>query len=306
VIFKGPCGPLIKDLDEEILAKEDEPDGPRKEASQIIKNLRKEITTLNGLLTVLGPRYTSWSKDRTIISGLLVDIDLSNNSKKDIWQQDIYKSILRKIGMISPGHLFRNAATMYKGFSWCPTSLFSMPRDSSNDSLTIDKNGNVKGNWRLIRVDDALEKNCFWNGIHPLIKEQLQDALKYPRRCVLLASSDAKSMDRALLVKVIGKREIPTTICCQYVGTVWFLQELTRREDADDWIPMDVTLLGHTDNTQATAVGNAWKLVKKLRKETSIEQSHYADGEKTRGGESEAHPNTQAIKGEEDPIHGEG
>ncbi|EAU33239.1 predicted protein [Aspergillus terreus NIH2624] len=63
VIFKGRCGPVIKDLDEEILASEGEEnnrkdeDEARRRASQIIRNLRKEISSLNELLTVLGPRY---------------------------------------------------------------------------------------------------------------------------------------------------------------------------------------------------------------------------------------------------------
>ncbi len=72
VIFKGPYGPLIKDLDEQILAKDADSDGPHKEASDIIRNLRKGITNLDDLLTVLGPRHTSWPKDMAIISGLLV------------------------------------------------------------------------------------------------------------------------------------------------------------------------------------------------------------------------------------------
>ncbi|KAH8748290.1 hypothetical protein F5883DRAFT_436584, partial [Diaporthe sp. PMI_573] len=57
VIFRGPCGPLIKDLDEQILAKNDETHGPRKEASDIIRNLREGITNLNRLFSVLGPRH---------------------------------------------------------------------------------------------------------------------------------------------------------------------------------------------------------------------------------------------------------
>jgi len=105
-----------------------------------------------------------------IVYGLLVGVEvMPKDPQQDLWQQDIYKNILREIGNISPGHLFHDAATMSKGFSWCLTSLFSMPRDSSDASLTIDKNDNVKGRWGLIRVDDVLEKNCFWNGMHPLI-----------------------------------------------------------------------------------------------------------------------------------------
>jgi hypothetical protein len=87
VIFKGPCGPLIKDLDEQILVKEGDPSNPRKKASKIIEKLRNKITTLDSLLTVLIPRYMFKPKDRAIISGLLVDVDLRpNNSQKNIWQ----------------------------------------------------------------------------------------------------------------------------------------------------------------------------------------------------------------------------
>ncbi|KAH8748283.1 hypothetical protein F5883DRAFT_436614, partial [Diaporthe sp. PMI_573] len=57
VIFKGSCGPLIKDLDEQILAKDGDPDVRRKEASNIIRSLRDGITNLNKLLTVLGARH---------------------------------------------------------------------------------------------------------------------------------------------------------------------------------------------------------------------------------------------------------
>jgi len=104
VVFKGSCGLVIKDLDEEILAKEG--DGPRWAASNKIRALREGITTLNDLLTVLKPRYTSWPKDVCIISGLLVNVDLSSDAQREIWQQDVYKRILKKIGKISSGHLF--------------------------------------------------------------------------------------------------------------------------------------------------------------------------------------------------------
>ena len=41
VVFKGPHGGLIiRDLDEEILAKDDEAEGPRKEATRMIRLLR--------------------------------------------------------------------------------------------------------------------------------------------------------------------------------------------------------------------------------------------------------------------------
>ncbi|KAF7588227.1 hypothetical protein BBP40_005978 [Aspergillus hancockii] len=60
VVFKGPCGPIIKDLDEEILAGEDDnTSAGHRVATDIIRNLRKRITTLDGLLTVLTTRPDS-------------------------------------------------------------------------------------------------------------------------------------------------------------------------------------------------------------------------------------------------------
>ncbi|KAJ5474418.1 hypothetical protein N7475_003984 [Penicillium sp. IBT 31633x] len=115
VMFKGPCGPIIKDLDEdiltkyeELLAKDGKPESPREEASQIIWHLRKDIKTLNHLLTVLGQRHTSWPKDIATISALLVGVVPKER------QQDTYKSILREFGYLAPGHLFHNSTTMSK------------------------------------------------------------------------------------------------------------------------------------------------------------------------------------------------
>lgn len=297
VMFKGPVGPIIKDLDTEILAKDDSGLDQHKGASDIIRSLREGISTLNDLLTVLGPRNTSWPKDLAIIAGLLVGVEVApKDPTQDIWQQDIYQNILRKIGKISPGHLFHNAATMSRGFSWCPTSLFSMPRDPSNASLTIDKNGNINGSWQLIRVDNSLQKSCFWNSMHPLIKSKLQDALKYPTEHVLLAKTDTELVDRALLVKVIGEKGIPAAICCQYVGTVHFRQELTKGKALDDWILMDVILFGDAYDTHVTPTENAWKLVGKLQRGKTTSK-------KIRRGGSEADPNTQVIQDMEDPTH---
>ena len=68
VAFNGPYGPLIKDLDEEILATYDH-DKPHYQASEIVRKLRAPVTSLIDLLTVLGLRYTSEAKDRAIVSG---------------------------------------------------------------------------------------------------------------------------------------------------------------------------------------------------------------------------------------------
>jgi hypothetical protein len=221
-------GHLIKDLDEEILAKDDEPDGPRKEASGIIKNLRKRIMVLDDLLIVLGPRHTSWPKDMAIISGLLVGVTPTE------LQQDIYKSILRGIGWLSPKHLFHNAATMSK-VSWCPTNLLNMPIANSNCSLRIAKDWDLIGPWKVIPVNKHLEKKCVWSGTHALMKARAQRALTHPDKCVLLAEPGVELVDKALLVEVMKKRGITKLLCCKYVGALRFHPAM-RKEDIKEYI----------------------------------------------------------------------
>lgn len=219
VIFKGPVGPLIKDLDEEIIEKDGKSNSPRQKASQIIKSLRKGIDTLNNLLSVLGSRYTSWAKDIATISALLVDV------AREEQQQDTYKNILQKFGRIAPGHLFHNAATMTKEFSWCPAKLFDLPLDASKPTLSISPNGDLEGKWRVIPADPETEKACWWSSTHSLVRRKLQAALRHPQMCWLLAEcrpgQEAVPVTRALLVK---ETKVPSRY--QYVGVLYFQEKL--------------------------------------------------------------------------------
>ncbi|KAJ5173842.1 ankyrin repeats (3 copies) domain-containing protein [Penicillium coprophilum] len=221
IIFKGPQGPIIKDLDEEILAKEDSDEEDkhevrRRRASQIIRNLRRPITSVNKLLAVLGSRYTSWPKDLSIISALLVGVE------PDESQQNTYMRIVRKLAKVSPGHLFHNAATMSGGSSWCPTSLFSMPLDNNPRSSLGFSDTGIEGKWRIISMGKALESNFMWTGSHPLIRHRIQDTLKkYPKRCLLLAECGSEPTQRALLVRILSEGgENFQPIRCQYVGAI--------------------------------------------------------------------------------------
>lgn len=232
VIFKGRRGPVIKDLDEEILAKDDEPDGPRKEASRIIQSLRNGVTSLNDLLRVLGPRYTSWPKDMSIISALLVGVAPEEQ------QQKTYVRILKKLGRISPGNFFHNSATMSSDFGWCPTSLFNMPLDRSHSdgSLLISGNG-VQGRWRVIPMSATLEELFLWSHSHPLIRRQLQNALQHPDRCRLLAESVDDPIERVLLV-----RETQKALNYEYVGALHLRQGL-KAQEVEGCAELDVTIL---------------------------------------------------------------
>ena len=79
VVFTGPNGLLMKDLDEEILANTNDSSilHLRRITTKVITKPRSRgITEVNDLLAVLGPRHTSWPKDIAIISGLPVIYDV--------------------------------------------------------------------------------------------------------------------------------------------------------------------------------------------------------------------------------------
>ncbi|KNB20746.1 hypothetical protein FOXG_22917 [Fusarium oxysporum f. sp. lycopersici 4287] len=302
VIFKGRCGPLIKDLDEEILAKDNEPDGPRKEASWIIKSLRKNITTLNELLTVLGARYTSWPKDRAVISGLLAGVEVApKHPQKDIWQQDIYKGILRKIGSVSPGHLFHNSATMSK-VCWCPTSLFNMPMTDLEASLKVTENLDLIGTWRRIPVDYVSEKRYIWNGTHPLVEQQLRSHLRALDKCALLAEYHTESVGRAILAKEVAKER--TTSSYQYVGAVYFHPALTEDDfDKDDWYGTEAILLNDAER-MLRRDGSTCELdvgLSNLQRGMSVEQFHFSNCDLTGG--TERRSSSETASREHDQAH---
>lgn len=237
IIFKGRWGPVIKDLDEEILAKPDEPDCSLREASLVIRNLRQNITKLNDLLTVLRSRYTSWPKDVAVISALLVGVPVQER------QQDIFKSIVRKFGRITPGHLFHNATTMSTAFTWCPAKLFDLPLDTSEPSLVISEEGHVRGSWRVIAVQPTVENHIWWDSTHALIRRQLQHALLDSQNCLFLAELGPSPIRRALLV-----RKTQEAGHYRYIGAVHFHSEW--REEYHE-VEAIVTISSFQDETES-------------------------------------------------------
>ncbi|KAH8597371.1 hypothetical protein B0O99DRAFT_670446 [Bisporella sp. PMI_857] len=295
VVFKGPSGPFIKDLDEQILAKgqDERLSGPRGEATKIIRKLRKGVTTLDDLLTVLGPRHTSWPKDLAIISSLLAGVNVAPTDKeRDIWQQDFYKSILWKIGKVAPGHLFHNSATILD-VGWCPTNLFNIPRTDSEPSLLIAEDLDLVGTWKLTPVK-GISEEYIWNGIHPLIAERLKRQLKSPDECVLLVECGTESTDRALLGKAMEKVGMSTTLRYKYVGALYFHPSLLKKHIEENGIEMKVRLLGDTRKEEAKpAAKNAWELVTQFSRSDS----------NGIGGESRTDSEAETMKGEDDQAH---
>jgi len=302
VVFKGSYGPLIKDLDEDILAKDDDLSTSSRKAddystfrrhriaTEAIANLRSRgITEINELLTVLGPRHTSWPRDIAIISGLLARVHIP----QDPFQQDIYQSILRKITKVSHGHLFHNSATMSKGFSWCPTSLLDMPLAPSTTTLRIEVNGDLVGTWKVFSLDSIPKKKYIWKDTHPLIKATLDLALMSKDKHVLLAEPKAKSITRALLVKLMRTKEktlmkFHCQVHCQFVGSVYFHPPQTLGKENERWIEVEVRIGDPEEMVEIEK--RAWDYIIELKK--AIHKPNHLDNVETR---DKTHPNAQEL-----------
>jgi hypothetical protein len=245
VLFKGSNGPLVKDLDEDILAKPGEKSERHCIASSVIRNLRtKGIGKINQLLSVLSPRHTSWPRDVAIISGHLVGIRIDPAAT----QQNLYQDILKKIRFISHEHLFHNTISMSKGFNWCPTNIFDLPQSSASatPSLIIEKNGDVTGEWRVL--DNIPKEGYNWKHTHPLMKVMLCSSLERPAGHLLLVAPKDESVTRALLVKVINGEIV------QFVGPVYFHSPL-RLEKGDEEM-RKIVIMGEAEVTMGKRPGS--------------------------------------------------
>ncbi|KAF7169987.1 hypothetical protein CNMCM5623_002503 [Aspergillus felis] len=251
VIFKGAYGPAIKDLDDDILAKV-----PDDIVARPVANLRAtRISAVDDLLTVLGSRYTSWPRDIATIAGLLVGVDIPH----DTTQQDIYQRILKRVGKVSPEHLFHNSATMSKGgFTWCPTSLVDLAPSSGLTTLRVTEDGAVVGQWRVLGRPDWISSERYnWKGTHPLAEVRLQAALQQPETHCLLAEVDCGVISRAVLVEVVNKTKDSACECGRFIGSVYFHPPLQRQEisHADRALtPKEVVIGVADDNAELKTV----------------------------------------------------
>ncbi|KAI2725698.1 hypothetical protein CBS147354_4458 [Penicillium roqueforti] len=232
IIFKGPEGPITKDLDRDILqAKSNDcPTTKHELAKDILKRFRREeVDGLDDLLAILSSRHTSWPRDMAIISGLIVGIELPENYP----QQKIYQEILQKLGKISHAHLFHNSATMTNGYNWCPTNIYDLPVTLSADVLQIEENGNLFGDWNIISLDFLKDESVVLGHAHPLIEGKVRLAQKEKDKHILLIEPDPTlsetRISRGILVKPSFRRDTIHFDCyCDYVGPVYFHPPLIR------------------------------------------------------------------------------
>lgn len=253
VLFKGtdPSKPLVKDLDDDILAGD-----PARHsrahwiASSLIRRLRKPVTDVSDILTILRPRNTSWERDHKLIAALLAEWTGGGGSKTEA---DHTRAILGHLGKMGMSCLFHGYETIASSgpFSWCPHALRDMPSQSTgdlndgpltNNRLTVDAQGAVTGSffYRLVAFSDTQAHSLVQNNASPkkgrseYAKQQnisntpdrrrTRDALRSYQNCILLRDH-WQSTGPALLVETVGKEPNPDAfgdiIDCRYIVSVF-------------------------------------------------------------------------------------
>ena len=220
IAFKGDGSPLIKDLDDDILAKNEFSSSTRhKLASSVIARLRNgSVKTIDDLLIRVGSRHTSWLKDVALISALLVEAEIEGMES----QQEMYQAILKKIKGLRHAHLFHNLPTIHKGRSWAPVSLLDMPLSLTEDQsiLSLGEHGEAQGMWKVIPLESVPEDRYIWKDIHPFIAAKLRSCLKLKSEHIFLVEPDVQDGSRALLVKRLFLDH--QAVEYQFVGAMYF------------------------------------------------------------------------------------
>ncbi|KAF3921563.1 hypothetical protein AA313_de0203317 [Arthrobotrys entomopaga] len=197
VIFKNPetNEPIIKDLDDDILAKD--PSRCSRGhwiASSIIRRLRQPIDNVSDLLAILKPRVTSWPRDRMIIAGLLARIPVDYNMSPST----ITQAIFRKIRNVNHASLLHTETAMKdsEGWSWCPNYIYDLPASPPGEfskaliigvNCVVDDDGAVGGEFPMRRVsrNDLSRRRIIPLSSHPFVITRIKAALEQWQDCVL-------------------------------------------------------------------------------------------------------------------------
>lgn len=232
VLFKSPedpTHPVIKDLDDDVLAK-DPARCTRAHwiASTIIRPLRRPIDNVTDLLAVLKPRHTSWPRDRMIIAGLLSGLQFDDYN---IPQDKITKDVLLRVQRVSPCSLQHGKETLTQkgGWSWCPPSLYDMPANTVADlfgrgtagdnTCIVDAHGVLAGAWyyRPVEEVEVTQRRIVPNATQLSLITKINTTLNRWHYCLLLRESPH---DKGPALLVIPQGRDRDFIHCKFIGSV--------------------------------------------------------------------------------------
>lgn len=248
VLYRGvdENTPLIKDLDDDILA-QDRSITSRGHfvASSIVRRLRgTTVDTLANIHTVLGTRATSYPRDQMIIANLLRGLFIPEQQSS---QAQLTRNLICSFGHIETSFLLHGHATLQDSgpWSWCPPSLFYGQTAGQQRSIRanqlkyrIQREGTAfcKGEMGLLTQKTASEIRPY--AYHISVTSKIKAALQQWQRCLLLRLLDAveKSQPRlAVLAQpfaIDNDENGQPTLDCTYVGTVYDQEPYIRWPDS--------------------------------------------------------------------------
>ncbi|KAF3926051.1 hypothetical protein ABW20_dc0108865 [Dactylellina cionopaga] len=303
VVFKkrGKDEWIIKDLDEDILAKDpSECSRGHWMATKILRRLRKGIDNVSDLLAILKPRHTAWPRDRMIIAALLAGVEIGT----DMRPATITKDIIKKIGKISVASLLHCEATIVSsgGWSWCPSYLYDMPASPPSEFnrallfptsvCYVDNQGTIKGYFSARRVlrEDVLYQRITPMSSNPAVILKIKTALVDWKDCLLLGQFPGPY----ILVTTEGKNESFSShpialsffahLLCKYVGSVHRVGDKASM-NPDRGIPINVIIGREPDGYLNIETKNTLPLIdyRDLQVENGFLGSHIWVGDRPQG-----------------------
>lgn len=236
VLFgNGPGGYVLKDLDNDILATED--NWPyhhlsHRMASMAIMKLRRWPKTryyrqtndnpLNKIQSILRTRYTSWSKDRLIIACLMAGMpEFRSSWNKTRMSQSLVLGSAVQYATVSWSAIVHGQTTMREmgPWSWCPVSALELtgyknwPQEEVYNACQVLKDGSLRNMWRSLPLKDKYAKITRSENANASIKLRLEIARLHPEKYLLLTpvplllrpdSNPEKDEYPCLLVKNLG------------------------------------------------------------------------------------------------------
>ncbi|KAF3912479.1 hypothetical protein ABW20_dc0104952 [Dactylellina cionopaga] len=303
VLYKGsdPMNPVIKDLDDDILAVD--PKYATRAywmASAIIRRLRRQVKSTTDMLSILRPRETCKRQDRTIIAGLLAGLEppdclecletptpeTSIKIKAHI-DEHTSRRIIIKYGRLGRASFIHGKETISESgpWSWAPREIHDIPVESEGgdikvedfrfgymiDDLEVYEDGTISGSMdcRRLREEDAQ-----WNIIpadvaNDRVTSRIREALVEWENCIILRDS-IRGDGPALLAMVVGRTKMSKedlhAVECRYVGAIALQKDHHNNQlnrNKYSYIPLWVRF-GNDEGKSSVKAGEILSLVRVL------------------------------------------
>ena len=224
VLFRLGDGYTLKDLDQEVLAQHrflhSQAHWIATDAVMRLRHADNTFDRASDLLSVLQARYTSWSRDQSIIAGLMCGL----TDHVTLSEQDITKRVLVKIGNIGQNSLLHGLPTMFEPqFSWCPPRFIDIPSGGNSPLLSVNTDGTLSGLWEIWYIPSKayVDRGMIWPSSTDMrVRTQVQWALQEPEKCVILTCETYDSQGLLVRLKAYDCGGQYDNLYCKYIGAV--------------------------------------------------------------------------------------